>query len=84
LAQNGFINLIGVLSSGNVSKAFDTLMIKTGYMRGIMIGSRENLEDLNRALSLHKIHPVIDKVFSLMMLLMLIDISRALDVLAKL
>jgi NADPH:quinone reductase-like Zn-dependent oxidoreductase len=64
LAQNGFINLIGVLSSGNVSKALDTLMIKTGYMRGIMIGSRENFEDLNRALSLHKIHPVIDKVFS--------------------
>jgi len=33
-------------------------------IQGILVGSREGFEAMNRAIALHQMHPVIDRVFS--------------------
>jgi NADPH:quinone reductase-like Zn-dependent oxidoreductase len=38
--------------------------MKAVRLQGIFVGSRRMLEDLNRAVAFHRIHPVIDQVFS--------------------
>ncbi len=38
-------------------------MMKSGAMIGIGVGSRAMFEDMNRALEVNKIKPVVDKVF---------------------
>ena len=40
------------------------IMRKSLSVRGIYVGSREMFEDMNRAISLHGLRPVIDRVFS--------------------
>jgi NADPH:quinone reductase-like Zn-dependent oxidoreductase len=32
-------------------------------VQGVMVGSRETFETMNRAIALHKLHPVLDRVF---------------------
>jgi NADPH:quinone reductase-like Zn-dependent oxidoreductase len=57
----GVVSLIGVLTHGE----FNPLPILGGgvIVRGVFVGSRQMFEDMNRAIALHEIHPVIDKVF---------------------
>ena len=59
----GHISLIGVLSgqSGEVNPLPATM--KGVRIQGIFVGSREMFEAMNRALALHQIRPVIDRVF---------------------
>ncbi len=59
----GHISLIGVLTgqSGEVNPLPATL--KGVRIQGIFVGSREMFEAMNRALTVHQIRPVIDKVF---------------------
>ncbi len=59
----GHISLIGVLSgqSGEVNPLPATM--KGVRIQGIYVGSREMFEAMNRALTVHHIRPVIDKVF---------------------
>jgi NADPH:quinone reductase-like Zn-dependent oxidoreductase len=61
----GHISLIGVLSgqSGEVNPLPATM--KSVRIQGIFVGSREMFEAMNRAVTVHKIRPVIDKVFPL-------------------
>jgi len=61
LALNGAISLLGVLTEGTIAPM--PLMIKSGTLRGLMVGSRAQFEDLNTAIEANKIKPVIDKVF---------------------
>ncbi len=58
----GIVALIGLLAKG---EPLDPLSILgTGaIVRGIMVGSREMFEDMNRAIALHRIQPVIDRVY---------------------
>jgi NADPH:quinone reductase-like Zn-dependent oxidoreductase len=57
----GVISLIGILTQGEINP----LSILGGgvIIRGVFVGSREMFEDMNRAITLHKITPVIDRVF---------------------
>ena len=57
----GSVQLIGVLAMGQI----DPLAILTGgvIVRGIMVGSREMFEAMNRAIAVNKIKPIIDRVF---------------------
>ena len=57
----GTVQLIGVLAMGQI----DPLTILTGglMVRGIMVGSREMFEGMNRAIEVAAIRPVIDRVF---------------------
>lgn len=57
----GIVSLIGVLTHGEINP----LPILGGgvIVRGVFVGSRQMFEDMNQAIELHKIRPVIDRVF---------------------
>jgi NADPH:quinone reductase-like Zn-dependent oxidoreductase len=57
----GVVTLIGVLTRGTI----DPLAILGGgaIVRGVFVGSRAMFEDMNRAIALHAIKPVIDRGF---------------------
>lgn len=57
----GNIHLIGVLTSGEINP---TPMMRKGLtVRGIYVGSRQMFEAMNRSFELHRIRPVVDRVF---------------------
>jgi NADPH:quinone reductase-like Zn-dependent oxidoreductase len=60
--RGGHIALIGVLAGRG---EFDPrlMMLKSVKLQGIFVGSREMFEDMNRAISLEGLRPVIDRVF---------------------
>jgi NADPH:quinone reductase-like Zn-dependent oxidoreductase len=58
----GRIYLIGVLSGGGQANVVPILM-KNVRVQGIFVGSREMFEAMNRAIALHKLRPVVDRVF---------------------
>ncbi len=63
-AIGGRISLIGVLSGpGEFNHA--QILRKSIDVQGIYVGSREMFETMNRAIELHQLRPVVDKVFSL-------------------
>ncbi len=57
----GFISLIGVLTGGQIDPI--GLLMKNITLQGIFVGSRSMFEDMNRAIALHHMRPVIDRVF---------------------
>ena len=61
--MGGTISLIGVLTgnTGEVNPA--PLLMKTIRLQGVYVGSREMFEAMNRAITLHAMRPVIDRVF---------------------
>jgi NADPH:quinone reductase-like Zn-dependent oxidoreductase len=59
----GRIGVIGVLASGGGVNPISILM-KGLTMQGIFVGSRRMFEDMNRAISVNLLGPVIDKTFS--------------------
>ncbi|MFL5246008.1 MAG: NAD(P)-dependent alcohol dehydrogenase [Gemmataceae bacterium] len=63
VATGGLISLIGVLTGGGEVNPMPLLM-KGVTMRGIYVGSRAMFEAMNRAIGLHKLEPVIDRVFN--------------------
>ena len=61
----GKISLIGVLTGGKGEISTGAILMKNVRVQGIYVGSREMFEDMNRAIALHKIRPVCDRVFPL-------------------
>jgi NADPH:quinone reductase-like Zn-dependent oxidoreductase len=63
LAPGGKVALIGVLTgrSGNVNPY--TLMPRGGSLHGIFVGDREMFVEMNRAIEVNQIVPVIDRIF---------------------
>jgi NADPH:quinone reductase-like Zn-dependent oxidoreductase len=58
----GKISLIGVLSgAGDVN--FVPILMKNIEVQGIFVGSRAMFEAMNRAITLHQLRPVVDRVF---------------------
>jgi len=64
LAMGGKIGLIGVLTREGDTNPH-TLMLKQGSLHGIFVGNRAMFEQMNRAIEVNDIHPVIDRVFRL-------------------
>lgn len=62
-AFGGKVALIGFLEArtGDVNPAI--LMMKAGTMVGIGVGSRAMFEEMNRAIEVNNLQPVVDKVF---------------------
>ncbi|MBL0184600.1 MAG: NAD(P)-dependent alcohol dehydrogenase [Candidatus Obscuribacter sp.] len=60
---NGHVSVIGVLDGviGDFSPL--NLIMKSLKVQGVFVGSRTRFEDMNRALELHQVRPVIDKTF---------------------
>ena len=57
----GTISLIGVLTGGTINPT--TVMRKSIRLQGVYVGNRRMFEDMNSAITLNQIHPVIDQVF---------------------
>lgn len=66
LAAGGSLALIGVLTGFDASPApLRPLMVANGSIHGIYVGSAEMFRALNRALEANRIHPVIDRRYTL-------------------
>jgi NADPH:quinone reductase-like Zn-dependent oxidoreductase len=59
----GTVSLIGVLTGGAGEINPLPLLMKNIRLQGIYVGSRAMFESMNRAIELHQMHPVVDKVF---------------------
>jgi NADPH:quinone reductase-like Zn-dependent oxidoreductase len=60
--MGGRISLIGVLSgAGQVNPT--PILMKNVCVQGIFVGSRAMFEAMNRAIALHRMRPVVDRVF---------------------
>lgn len=59
----GTISLIGVLTGGAGEINPVGILMKSVRVQGIYVGSREMFESMNRAIELHKLKPVVDRVF---------------------
>lgn len=61
----GRVSVIGVLSGTAAEIDVRRLLMRGIQLRGVFVGSRSMFEDMNRAISQHRIEPVVDKVFPL-------------------
>jgi NADPH:quinone reductase-like Zn-dependent oxidoreductase len=61
--HDGRISLIGILTHGGEVDPIPVLM-KNIRVQGIFVGSCEMFEAMNRAIALHRLRPVVDRVFS--------------------
>ncbi|MUL36100.1 zinc-dependent alcohol dehydrogenase family protein [Gloeocapsopsis dulcis] len=59
----GQISLIGVLSGGKGEVATASILMKNVRVQGIYVGSREMFAAMNQAIALHKLRPVVDRVY---------------------
>jgi NADPH:quinone reductase-like Zn-dependent oxidoreductase len=59
----GQISLIGVLSGGAGQINPLPILMRGIRVQGIFVGSREMFEAMNRAITLHRLEPVVDRVF---------------------
>ena len=61
--MGGRVSLIGVLSGGSAEVTVLPILMKGARVQGIYVGSREMFEAMNRAIALHGLRPVVDRVF---------------------
>jgi NADPH:quinone reductase-like Zn-dependent oxidoreductase len=59
----GTVSMIGVLTGRSAEINTGAILAKAVRLQGIYVGSREMFEAMNRAIELHKLRPVIDRVF---------------------
>lgn len=59
----GHISVIGVLSGHATELNILPILMQQVRIQGILVGSREGFEAMNRAIDHHRIRPVIDRVF---------------------
>ena len=60
----GAISLIGVLTGGGGEIAPTSLMRKSISLRGIYVGSYDMFEEMNRAMTVHELNPVVSETFT--------------------
>lgn len=60
----GTVAQIGVLSAATEPISIVPILHKQIHVRGVYVGSRSMFQEMNRAISQAKLHPVIDRVFS--------------------
>lgn len=63
LARGGKVCLIGFLAGREGDTNPYPLMYKAGSLHGIFVGDRPMFEEMNRAVAVNQIRPVIDRVF---------------------
>jgi len=61
--MGGTISLIGVLSGPEAPLNLTPVLMQDVRIQGVIVGHRESFEDMNRAISLHGLKPVIDKAY---------------------
>ena len=63
LRVHGAISVIGVLDGADAAITPVSLLANSTRMQGIFVGSRSMFEQMNRAIELHKLKPVVDRTF---------------------
>jgi NADPH:quinone reductase-like Zn-dependent oxidoreductase len=61
--MGGSIALMGVLAGNSLELPLPLIFMQRVRIQGTLVGSREGFEAMNRAVALHKLHPVVDRVF---------------------
>jgi NADPH:quinone reductase-like Zn-dependent oxidoreductase len=59
----GAVSVIGVLSGRDAGPGPGQILVSSLRVQGIYVGSRAMFERMNRAIELHELEPVIDRVF---------------------
>lgn len=59
----GTITVVGVLSGADATISPTPILMNSLRLQGIYVGSRAMFERMNRAIELHRLRPVIDRVF---------------------
>ena len=59
----GHIGMIGNLSGNATEVNLILILMQNVRVQGVMVGSRDTFEAMNRAITLHELRPVIDRVF---------------------
>lgn len=73
----GHISLIGVLAGSEQPVNMNRVLMQNVRVQGVLVGSREMFEAMNRAIAQHRLRPVIDRAFAFD------DMGSALDHLAN-
>jgi NADPH:quinone reductase-like Zn-dependent oxidoreductase len=60
----GHVAMIGVLAGLSTELRVTDIVMKSLRVSGIFVGSRDMFDDMNCAIALHRLKPIIDKVFS--------------------
>jgi len=60
----GSVYVIGVLAGNATELNVTSILMQNIRVQGILVGSREMFEAMNRAVELHQMRPVVDRVFS--------------------
>ena len=60
----GHIGLIGNLSGNATEVNLILILMQNLRIQGVLVGSRDTFEAMNRAIALHELRPVIDRVFA--------------------
>jgi NADPH:quinone reductase-like Zn-dependent oxidoreductase len=63
LGYGGQVSLIGVLAGRTGDSSPHSLMLKAGKLQGIFVGNRAMFESMNKAITVNKMKPVVDKTF---------------------
>lgn len=63
VGYGGQITLIGVVAGREGDTNPHPLMLKNASLRGIFVGSRAMFEQMNEAIEVNRMHPVVDRVF---------------------
>ena len=59
----GQISVIGNLAGGSTELSLIPILMQNVRLQGIIVGSREGFEAMNRAIAQHELRPVVDRVF---------------------
>lgn len=60
----GTLSMIGVLSGGAMAAPLGLVVTRQVRLQGISVGHRDGFEAMMRAIALHKVKPVVDRVFA--------------------
>ncbi|PWN87096.1 putative alcohol dehydrogenase [Acaromyces ingoldii] len=63
IRPGGVVSDIGFVGKGEVPNLSALVLGTTSVYRGILVGSREMFEQMNAAIDVHKLKPLVDKVF---------------------
>lgn len=59
----GTISLIGVLAGNSTEVNLTPILMQNIRVQGVIVGSRETFEAMNRAFAQHRVRPVVDRAF---------------------
>ncbi len=63
IRPGGTISMIGVLSGSSMDARLGLVVTRQVRLQGITVGSRDGFEAMSRAITQHRLRPVVDRVF---------------------